>query len=674
MTFTPAAPLPYGASVTVVIGGTAHDLLGNPMGTNSIFSFRTVPPPPFALLDVFPASGSLEVSVITALSVTFNNPVATGTFGLLVSPAPLGSPTITWSPDNRTATVTYGIGFESGRKYFSTISSGTLDQNGLGLGSDREFSFTCQTISPPRVISVTPVAGSLEVPRSTPIRFDFDQPMAASVTEDAFQLIPPAAASPTFGWASGGTRLEATFGTPLEYAQVYSARISSGARNLFGVNLSQDFQTGFKTETRPTLVSGSENPARGAVNVGTLTPIVFSFSKDMDQTSVEGAFSLLENGVERTGSFSWTSRTLSFQSSSPLLASTTYTVRITTAARDTSGNSLAAPVSWTFSTVTLEGTVWQEDIPSSPTGSQFTQRVGHTLTAFSGKLWLIGGNDGGLLNDVWSSPDGKTWTQVLSDNPTPGTTRFSQRAGHACSVFGGKLWLTGGEVASTTGTDFIDDVWSTLDGTTWVRENSSAAFWARGYHCMMVFEGNLWMFAGKTIAQDGGEVYLQDAWTSSDGVTWLERARTSVYPPRFKAACGTIAGKMWIWGGYGETESGALGNLNDVWYSTNGDLWLRSTANASFTPRCGMGFVIFRDKLWFFGGSGVDSFGWDAFLNDVWNTGDGINWFRILPDETPTTIHFQRRTSAPAAVLDGRVFIAGGEDSATPMNDVWSAE
>ena len=65
-------------------------------------------------------------------------------------------------------------------------------------------------------------------------------------------------------------------------------------------------------------------------------------------------------------------------------------------------------------------------------------------------MYLLGGIDNSTtyMNDVWSSSDGKTWTQI-TDNAT-----WPKRYGHAATVFNKKIWVMGGDNGST-----LNDVW-----------------------------------------------------------------------------------------------------------------------------------------------------------------------------------------------------------------------
>ena len=70
-------------------------------------------------------------------------------------------------------------------------------------------------------------------------------------------------------------------------------------------------------------------------------------------------------------------------------------------------------------------------------------------------MYLIAGKDssGKLLNDVWSSTDGKNWTQETEHAP------FPVRYDHQVVVFKNKMYLIGGSVGALEPI-LINDVWS----------------------------------------------------------------------------------------------------------------------------------------------------------------------------------------------------------------------
>ncbi|HPO15931.1 MAG TPA: hypothetical protein PLI09_20990, partial [Candidatus Hydrogenedentes bacterium] len=85
---------------------------------------------------------------------------------------------------------------------------------------------------------------------------------------------------------------------------------------------------------------------------------------------------------------------------------------------------------------------------------------------FQDRLWLIGGLWGDpstgweiLLNDVWSTEDGVNWTQVCEHAPWRGRDR------HSLAVFDDKMWMIGGDYGGITE---FGGVWYTSDGINWM--------------------------------------------------------------------------------------------------------------------------------------------------------------------------------------------------------------
>jgi hypothetical protein len=140
------------------------------------------------------------------------------------------------------------------------------------------------------------------------------------------------------------------------------------------------------------------------------------------------------------------------------------------------------------------GTPWT-DLKQVQTSSNspvvMEPRCGATVFVLGGKIWIEGGRDGDKIwapagsyditslacdlspdytNDVWSTPDGVTWTQSLT--PPAWTPR---QWPCVASDANGTVWLAGGYVddfASQSSGEIryetnLADVWYTKDGTTW---------------------------------------------------------------------------------------------------------------------------------------------------------------------------------------------------------------
>jgi hypothetical protein len=125
----------------------------------------------------------------------------------------------------------------------------------------------------------------------------------------------------------------------------------------------------------------------------------------------------------------------------------------------------------------------------SPDTSNTTKWSGRTLYGFGSgvyfknKLWIMGGapkNSSSLANDVWSSPDGVTWTQVTANAPWGG--RIVQPV-----VFNNKIWVIGGWMNGYG----ANDVWSSPDGVTWTQVTANAPWGGRGMTNPVVFKNKL---------------------------------------------------------------------------------------------------------------------------------------------------------------------------------------
>ena len=74
-----------------------------------------------------------------------------------------------------------------------------------------------------------------------------------------------------------------------------------------------------------------------------------------------------------------------------------------------------------------------------------------------------------FYREIWTTADGKTWTEVKPRKP------FWSRRGMIGSgvVFGGRLWILGGETYDTPTTRvgrYHSDVWSSEDGVQLLRQ------------------------------------------------------------------------------------------------------------------------------------------------------------------------------------------------------------
>jgi hypothetical protein len=270
---------------------------------------------------------------------------------------------------------------------------------------------------------------------------------------------------------------------------------------------------------------------------------------------------------------------------------------------------------------------------------KFGGRDGARAASFRGRLWLVGGS---MTNDVWSSADGATWTQVT---PNAG---FPARSHHALLVFNDRLWVIGGNGTNpdpNVQCSCLNDVWSSADGVTWQLENADPPFHPRGQHAAVVFDGRMWVMGGSAPFQIGDGVTV---WSSTDGVTW-----TAVFSPvpwgeRAASSLTVFNNRMFLVGGIPSDDDDA------VWSSADGIAWVQEAAHQPFEDRGSHAAGVIGGRLTIAGGGSV-AFG--TFADDVWSTSDGTSWTQT--DNLQPV--FSPRRDLASAVHEGRLFVIGGE-------------
>ena len=146
---------------------------------------------------------------------------------------------------------------------------------------------------------------------------------------------------------------------------------------------------------------------------------------------------------------------------------------------------------------TLDGVTWTCVTDSTPFGNRWAAAV----AAYAGKLWLCGGSSpeasdppeksypkSTTHNDVWSSPDGVTWTRVVEHAP------WAQRMWFVSREYAGRLWIIGG-FSNREGLNLAES-WYSTDGVAWTAVKSDPMWSGRHEPTVYVHDGSLWLVAG----------------------------------------------------------------------------------------------------------------------------------------------------------------------------------
>lgn len=368
-TFTPAADLIVNTVYTATITTGAQSQGGAPLAANYVWMFRTLPAPtPPTVISTVPANLAVNVPINQALSATFS---------VAMTPATINATTFTltgpgttpvtgavaYVAAGSTATFTPTASLVPNTVYTATITTGAQNLANTPVAQDYVWTFTtgATVVVPPTVISTIPLAGATNVPANQAVSATFSVPMnPATINSTTFMLTGPGT-TPVAGlvaYAAIGNTLTFTPTANLLANTLYTATITTGAQNLAGTGLANNYVWTFTT-VAPVVVPPEivlTLPANGATNVPLQQAVSATFTKAMNPLTITNAtFQLTQGGnaVAATLSYDAITFTATLTPTVALLPNTTYIATVTSGATDLAGDPLGttgAPDPWTFTT------------------------------------------------------------------------------------------------------------------------------------------------------------------------------------------------------------------------------------------------------------------------------------------------------------------------------------
>jgi hypothetical protein len=315
------------------------------------------------------ANNATDVPTNSTLSVTFSEAMAPATINaatFLVTGSG-GAPVagnVTYLGTTATFTPTAAAGFAPNTAFTARITTGATDLSGKALASDYVWTFVtgaAADTSAPAVSVTTPGSGATGVPTNSKLIASFNKPMnSTTVTSTTFVVTGPGAVAVAGAVAYAGNAATFTPSALLAPNTLYSATITTGAKDLAGNALASDvvwsFTTGAATDTLPPTVS-SESPLNHAVAVTTTSKISVIFSETMDPATITTAnFKVAgPNATTVSGTVAYSGTTATFTPNPPtdLASGSTFTATISSGAqgvKDLAGNALASDFVWSFTT------------------------------------------------------------------------------------------------------------------------------------------------------------------------------------------------------------------------------------------------------------------------------------------------------------------------------------
>ncbi len=234
---------------------------------------------------------------------------------------------------------------------------------------------------------------------------------------------------------------------------------------------------------------------------------------------------------------------------------------------------------------------------------------------FKDKMWMMGGRKlpgSECSNEVWSSTDGASWNRV-------GKAAWSPRLAPGFVVFKDRMWIMGGtsDFYNNNDSTLMNDVWSSADGKEWKLELAKAPWSKRTHGQAIVFDGKIWVLGGGQRAPKA--IPTNDVWCSEDGVNWTQVTASAPWKPRLWFSTVVYRDRIWVLGGWSEEE----GNFGDVWYSKDGRSWTELKSDVIWSKRHEHSAFVFKDKIWVAGGAAepkykLDSEVWSLSVPRSW--------------------------------------------------------
>ncbi|HXK37397.1 MAG TPA: Ig-like domain-containing protein, partial [Candidatus Paceibacterota bacterium] len=354
-----------------LLGITAVPSPNTPLIT---IKFQDIDMPP-VVTSIVPGNNATNVDRTATVVAIFSKPMIVSTvitnFKLFAGATEVPS-SVSLAADDVTATLTPSADLEWGMTYTATVygngSSGVQDSvDNLFMTANKVWNFSTPPAIHPVVLSTIPMNSVIEVSRTTIVTATFSKDMVAASVQANFKL------HDGTSFVGGSVSYDAPTRTatftqttpPLEWGTVYTASIDTGAVDTDGLNLEAKYSWTFTTTAAVYPIIVSRNPAHGAIEVDPADPLTATFSKDMDGTTINTTNCLLfkdnnsnnlydagDTLIARTATLS-SPRVMTIDPSANLDWNTYYTIKVSTAVKDTEGLFLQSDSYWFFMTKVL---------------------------------------------------------------------------------------------------------------------------------------------------------------------------------------------------------------------------------------------------------------------------------------------------------------------------------
>ncbi len=328
-------------SLVVLIGACSKDEFQDYVGVCPI------------VIATSPTTGETNVALGTPISFTFNEEMNPATINQSSFTAVYGSTSLagTFTYSGNTATFTPSSNLLVNTTYVCKITTAVKDLRGNALQEDYIWTFSTGLNLQPTIISTDPISNETGVALNKIITATFNMPMdVATINASTFTLKQGLVPLSGVVILTGDT---ASF-TPdvaLVSNTIYTALITTGAKNLAGISIAANYEWNFTTGNTIAPNVTITDPYNNENGVALNKVISATFNMPMDIATLTAAtFTLKIGTLPVSGIVTYSGSTAYFTPTVNLVSNTNYIATITTGAKNVAGISLASNYVWNFST------------------------------------------------------------------------------------------------------------------------------------------------------------------------------------------------------------------------------------------------------------------------------------------------------------------------------------
>jgi len=301
-----------------------------------------------------PAANAVSIARNTLVTASFSTAMTPTTITASTFTLMKGTTAVpgTVSYTGTTATFTPTSLLDASTVYTATITSGAKSSSGTALTADKVWSFT--TVGLPAAGATDPLDQAIGVAQNKIVALTFSVAMDPSTITSSTFMLKQGTTSVAGAVTYSGTTASFTPTSPLAANTVYTATVTTGAKDMAGDAIAANKVWSFTTVVLPGVLS--TDPLDNAVGVASNKVVAITFSKAMDPLTITSStFTVNQGATSVAGAVAYSGTTATFTPTANFAASTTYTATVTTGAKDATGNALAANKVWSFTTTGSNG-------------------------------------------------------------------------------------------------------------------------------------------------------------------------------------------------------------------------------------------------------------------------------------------------------------------------------